>query len=324
MASIKFVAVSRGLKDILDYVTNREKTTDSLITGVNCMAQTAQDEFEAVKKQFRKTDGRSYYHIVQAFSPEDELSFETAHEIGLQFAAFFPGYQCVVATHMNTKHKHNHILTNSVNYETGMKFHQSANEMRQAKEFSNELCRRYGLTITEARASPFEIPEWKKRLRHSIKKGMEMSYDREEFIHIMGLWGYKVKWEPGQKYITYTTPENQVCRDRKLFDETLSRASMELYFDMGGREYLDERRAWHEPGEPGPTLDDAVCGLASIFEALAVGDNDRFHLETVRHSDQEVERMLRRGKKIEHGTVVMVDDEDEEYEQYHGFGMMMM
>ena len=33
---------------------------DSLISGVNCVAETAQAEFEAVKKQFRKTDGRSY------------------------------------------------------------------------------------------------------------------------------------------------------------------------------------------------------------------------------------------------------------------------
>ena len=41
MANVKFVAVSRGLKDILDYVTSREKTTDSLISGVNCVARTA-------------------------------------------------------------------------------------------------------------------------------------------------------------------------------------------------------------------------------------------------------------------------------------------
>lgn len=65
MANIKFIAVSRSLSGILDYVTNREKTVERLISGVNCMAQTAQDEFEAVKKQFRKTDGRSYYHIVK-------------------------------------------------------------------------------------------------------------------------------------------------------------------------------------------------------------------------------------------------------------------
>lgn len=114
-----------------------------------------------------------------------------------------------------------------------------------------------------------------------------------------------------------------MCRDRNLFDETLSRANMELYFDMGGRAYLDERRAWREFAEREPTLDDAVCGLASIFEALAAGDNDRFHLETVRHSDEEVERMLRRGKKIEHTQVMVDDDEYEEYEQYHGFSMTM-
>lgn len=92
MANIKFIAVSRSLSGILDYVTNREKTVERLISGVNCMAQTAQDEFEAVKKQFRKTDGRSYYHIVQAFAPDDPLDFDTAHEIGLKFAEYFKGY----------------------------------------------------------------------------------------------------------------------------------------------------------------------------------------------------------------------------------------
>ena len=73
MASVKFVAVSCGLKGILDYVTNREKTVERLITGVNCVAQTALHEFEAVKKQFRKTDGRAYYHIVQAVSSDTPL-----------------------------------------------------------------------------------------------------------------------------------------------------------------------------------------------------------------------------------------------------------
>ena len=69
MASVKFVAVSRGLRGIVDYVTNREKTNESLISGVNCLPQTAVEEFQAVKLRFHKTEGRSYYHIVQAFLP---------------------------------------------------------------------------------------------------------------------------------------------------------------------------------------------------------------------------------------------------------------
>ena len=48
MANVKFIAVSRGLRGIVDYVTNREKTVEQLISGVNCVARTAVPEFEAV------------------------------------------------------------------------------------------------------------------------------------------------------------------------------------------------------------------------------------------------------------------------------------
>ena len=66
-----------------------------------------------------------------------------------------------------------------------------------------------------------------------------------------------------------------------------------------------------------------VCGLASIFEALAVGDNDRFHLETVHHSRDEIEHILAHDGKIDRTVQYAVEDEDEEYEQYHGFEMTM-
>ena len=114
MANVKFIAVSRGLRGIVDYVTNREKTVEQLISGVNCVARTAVSEFEAVKKQFRKTEGRGYYHIVQAFAPDDPLDFATAHELGVKLAEHFEGYQCIVVTHMNTAHIHNHIDRKSV------------------------------------------------------------------------------------------------------------------------------------------------------------------------------------------------------------------
>ncbi len=77
---------------------------------------------------------------------------------------------------------------------------------------------------------------------------------------------------------------------------------------MDGREYLESRREWSAPSEPEPTLDDAVCGLASIFEALAVGDNDRFHLETLHHSEDEIKLILRRGGKIDRTVQYAVDD----------------
>ena len=202
MANVKFIAVSRGLRGIVDYVTNREKTVEQLISGVNCVARTAVPEFEAVKKQFRKTEGRGYYHIVQAFAPDDPLDFATAHELGVKLAEHFKGYQCIVVTHMNTAHIHNHIIMNSVNFETGMKFHQSAREMQQVKDYCSQLCREYGLSVTESKADPFRIPTWKRRLTDHIKEAMEQSRTQQEFVAYMNACGYDVKWEPNQKYIT--------------------------------------------------------------------------------------------------------------------------
>ena len=73
------------------------KKTDGgvLVSGIHCMPETALNEFRFVKNKFGKTEGRQYYHIVQSFSPDDNLDAETAHEIGLKFAEFFPGYQIV-------------------------------------------------------------------------------------------------------------------------------------------------------------------------------------------------------------------------------------
>lgn len=44
--------------------------------------------------------------------------------------------------------------------------------------------------------------------------------------------------------MTYTTLDNIRFRDSKLFDQTLLQENMELYFDMGGREYPENRREW--------------------------------------------------------------------------------
>ena len=98
MAVCKFMPSKSPVRGILQYITREDKTEARLITGKDCMAESAEVEFQTVKKLFGKTGGRQYYHIVQSFHPDDPLDFDTAHQIGLQFAAYFEGYQCVVAT----------------------------------------------------------------------------------------------------------------------------------------------------------------------------------------------------------------------------------
>ena len=236
MAIVKFVASGCPMNNIFPYVMNREKTDENLISGINCSPDTVLQEFTFVKKQFKKEDGRTYVHIVQAFSPDDDLTPEVAHEIGLRFAEYFGGFQALVATHRNTDHIHNHIILNSVNMETGKKFHQSAAEMRQVKEYSNRLCREYGLSETETKSSFGAMPKWKSQLRNKAYSVACRTRSKEDFIFEMEMHGYKVDWQEGHKYITFTTPDGHKCRDNKLFAEQLLRKNLEIYYLLGGCE----------------------------------------------------------------------------------------
>ena len=236
MAIVKFVASGCPMNNIFPYVMNREKTDENLISGINCSPDTVLQEFTFVKKQFKKEDGRTYVHIVQAFSPDDDITPELAHEIGLRFAEYFGGYQALIATHRNTDHIHNHIILNSVNMETGKKFHQSAAEMRQVKEYSNRLCREYGLSETETKSSFGSMPKWKSLLRNKAYSVACRTCSKEDFIFEMEMHGYKVDWQEGHKYITFTTPDGHKCRDNKLFAEQLLRKNLEIYYLLGGCE----------------------------------------------------------------------------------------
>lgn len=60
---------------------------------------------------------------------------------------------------------------------------------------------------------------------------------------------------------------------------------------------METRRERREFGEPETTLDDAIYGLVSIFKALETGDNDRFHLETLHHSEEDIKPILRRAER---------------------------
>ena len=170
------------------------------------------------------------------------------------------------------------------------------------------------------------IPTWKRRLTDHIKEAMEQSRTQQEFVAYMNAYGYDVKWEPHQKYITYTTPENIRCRDSKLFDQTLKRENMELYFRLGGADYLQAcREIAYDHREPTPTLEDAVCGMAGTVAAICA---------LCEAEDSEVSDLAR---ELYYSSLLLQElvewyqsrrqeqeNYEEEYGQYHGFDMTMM
>ncbi len=234
MAIVKFIVSGSPLKTVLNYIMDKRKTDDLLISGIECCPETALDEFLFVKRKFKKEDGRQYYHIVQSFSPDDDITPEIAHEIAVRLAEYFKGYQIVIATHVDKGHIHNHLVMNSVSYQTGKKFHQTREELLRVKAYSNKLCREYGISQTETKSDYNGMPKWKRDLRNLAYRVACRTATREEFIFRMEMHGYGVDWREGHKYITFTTPDGHKCRDSKLFAEQLLRQNLEAYYAMGG------------------------------------------------------------------------------------------
>ena len=54
MAIVKFIVSGSPLKIVLDYVMDKRKTDDLLISGIECSPETALDEFNFVKRKFKK------------------------------------------------------------------------------------------------------------------------------------------------------------------------------------------------------------------------------------------------------------------------------
>ena len=92
IATVKFIASKRmqsrqGLASILTYCKQDKKTLYNgrkLVSGVNCVPNSAFNEMMNTKIQYRKTDGRMYYHLFQSFHPDEPITPETAHEIALK------------------------------------------------------------------------------------------------------------------------------------------------------------------------------------------------------------------------------------------------
>ena len=142
-----------AMRGTLDYVSQKKKTLwgdAQLVVGHNCVPQSAYTEMLTTKQQFRKTDGRQFYHFVQSFAEDDPITPAEANAIGLELAQReFPGFEVVIATHVDTSHIHNHLVVNSVSYVDGKKLHQSADDLLAHRQANDEICLAHGLSILE-------------------------------------------------------------------------------------------------------------------------------------------------------------------------------
>ena len=83
---------TKALRNAIDYVEQEKKTRwgdARLVTGHNCVPQSALAEMQMTKERFCKPGGTQFYHFVQSFSEDDDLTPQEANAIGLELVTTY-------------------------------------------------------------------------------------------------------------------------------------------------------------------------------------------------------------------------------------------
>lgn len=90
-----------AMSKVMRYVSQDRKTayedgqgnTIKLVSGQNCCGITAFQEFMATKRRYRKEKGVYFYQYVQSFKPETPVTPQEIHQMGVELAKYFDGYE---------------------------------------------------------------------------------------------------------------------------------------------------------------------------------------------------------------------------------------
>lgn len=137
---------------LIEYITNKDKTDEGLlVSSLNCSVDLAAQEFKNNNTHWKSKGNRVAYHLIQSFHPDDPITPEQANEIGRRMCEELYGdFQCVIATHVDRGHIHNHIAINSVNLK-GRKLEDRLSNTKEGiygyKNVSDRLAKEYGCYV---------------------------------------------------------------------------------------------------------------------------------------------------------------------------------
>ena len=169
-------------------------------TCLNCANGGAEDlakQFYEIRRAYNKDSERLAHHYVQSFSPNENITPELAHKLGVELAEkIAPEYQVIVSTHIDKDHIHNHIIINSVNPATGLKWVNNKSSLRSIWQENDKLCKQYGLTTIDKQSGLSGIDQatqklaekgksWKVDLCHALDEAVKICNTKDEFISFM-------------------------------------------------------------------------------------------------------------------------------------------
>lgn len=254
----------------LEYIGDESKA-GRYISGYLCNPNQAEFQFWVTKKincsrigeKVEEDTGNYFYHIIQSFPEEIEISDDEVHRCGIELVEKLGLYQAVVASHVHPvideegehhgKCKHNHIVMNSHIYHEfvdpnnpyKMKYNDCRESYARLQLINDQIAIEHGLPIIanpekghgyswfESRAVK-EGKSWKQRVRIDISNVMRSCNDMNSFVETMQAAGYEIRFGHSRDkgdYIAYTTPENQRIGDYNLGREYLKN-DLENYWSL--------------------------------------------------------------------------------------------
>ena len=206
MAVTKILARKGRLDVGINYVLNGDKTQERVLTAhLNCDPGRECRQMLDTKRAYGKEDGVMYYHIIQSFKP-GEITPEQALEIATEFAKeHLPGYETVIGVHVDREHIHAHLVFNSVNADTGEKYHSNAQSYyQQIRATSDRLCREHGLSVIMEGSSGKAVsyiewlrqsrgqPTFRSMLEADLRTAIQDANDLGHFFMLMEHKGWEI------------------------------------------------------------------------------------------------------------------------------------
>jgi hypothetical protein len=206
MAITKILARNGGLEQAIQYALNGDKTEGRILTAhQNCDPGLEYRQMMDTKQDIGKIGGRQCYHIIQSFKP-GEVTPELALEIAKKFAEeYLTGYEVVIGTHVDKNHIHSHLVFNSVNGQTGKKYHVTTQEYySQIRAVSDRLCREHGLSVIMEGSSSKAVsyiewlrqskgqPTFRSMLEADLRTAIEDANDLGHFFMLMEHMGWEI------------------------------------------------------------------------------------------------------------------------------------
>lgn len=275
MAITKIKGVKNNLSRVIDYISNDEKTNKEIyddlhneleyieedyktekklyVTGINCEAQSAYEEMMMIKKHYKKEKGNIAFHSIQSFAA-DEVTPDEAHEIGLQLAKEMWGdrFQVVVATHLNTKHIHNHFVINSVSFVDGKKYYDNRKNYAELRRLNDSLCKEHNISSIEEKKtkSGLYYPNYLKNVSYNnyytqakqdLDYAIAISNNYDEFLKIMNNLNYETILRSGKLSIRNNNYKRNI-RIERYFGEDYSISNIKKQI-LGV--YLPEKQSYY-------------------------------------------------------------------------------